>query len=146
MKKVYEYNDLENCILSCLLQKHELMQKLILEDKHFIKNQRTWKFMKAFYKMYHNFDLTLMCSVATNKWKLMQYIIDIEEYCPTPSLFNEYQKQMIKLYEEGEKEKWIINKVYDATMDLWVRKTTSKEFKNRIEEIYENVEKLYKEV
>ena len=146
MKKVYEYNDLENCILSCLLQKPELMQELILEDKHFIKNQRTWKFMKAFYEMYHNFDLTLMFSVATNKWKLMQYIIDVEEYCPTPSLFNEYQKQMIKLYEEGEKEKWIINKVYDATMDLWVRKTTSKEFKDRIEEIYKNAEELYKEV
>ena len=146
MKKVYEYNDLENCILSCLLQKPELMQELILEDKHFVKNQRIWKFMKVFYGMYHNFDLNLMCSVATNKWQLMQYIIDIEEYCPTPSLFNEYQKQIIKLYEEGEKEKWIINKVYDATMDLWVRKTTSKQFKDRIEEIYKNAEELYKEV
>lgn len=30
-------------------------------------------------------------------------------------------------------------------MDLWVRKTTSKEFKNRIEEIYKNAEEIFKD-
>ena len=30
-------------------------------------------------------------------------------------------------------------------MDLWVRKTTSKEFKNRIEEIYKNSEEIFKD-
>ena len=42
---VNKTNDLEKSILSCLLIKPELMEQLILEDKHFIKNQRMWQFM-----------------------------------------------------------------------------------------------------
>lgn len=146
MRKVYQYNDLENTILSCLLQKPELMEQCILEDKHFVKYQRIWKFMKVFYNKYHNFDFNLMCSVANNKWKLMQYMINISEAEPLVNHFDEYQKQLKYLYEESEKDKWIINKVYDATMELWVRSKTTQEFKNRIEEIYNNADELFKEV
>jgi len=144
MKDIHDYIDLEATVLSCLLQKPELMDQCILEDKHFTKNQRIWKFMKAFYNKFHNFDLNLMCSVASSKVKLMQYIIGILEAEPLVSRFDEYQRQLISLYEESEKDKWIINKVYDATMELWVRGKTTQEFKNRIEEIYKNADELFK--
>ena len=59
-----KYNDLEMSILSCLLLKPELlMESLIIEDKHFIKHKKLWVFMKEFYNKFHNFDITLMCSI-----------------------------------------------------------------------------------
>ena len=53
------YIDLEISILSCLLQKPELMEDTILEDKYFTKHKKIWLFMKAFYKRFNNFDITL---------------------------------------------------------------------------------------
>lgn len=146
MRKVYQYNDLENTILSCLLQKPELMEQCILEDKHFVKYQRIWKFMKVFYNRYHNFDMNLMFSMTKDKWKLNQYLLQILEAEPLINHFDEYQKQLKYLYEENEKDKWIINKVYEATMELWIRDKTTQEFKNRIDEIYNNADELFKEV
>ena len=145
MKDINDYIDLECTVLSCLLQKPELMEQCILEDKHFVKNKRIWKFMKAFYSKFHNFDLSSMCSVASSKAKLMQYIIMVLDAEPLVSRFEQYQQQLIDLYEESEKDKWIIDKVYDATMELWVRSKTTQEFKDRIEEIYKNADELFKE-
>lgn len=138
-----KYNDLECSILSCLFLKPELMNQIILEDKHFVGYQRIWKFMKAFYKKFGNFDLTLMCSVASNKYNLMKYIIDIAECEPTPLNFELYQKQLIDLYNEQEKNKWIIERAYEITCDLWVRNITTEEYKNKINELYVNAEKIF---
>ena len=44
-----KYNDLELSILSCLLQRPELMKNVILEDKHFKKHLNIWIFMKSVY-------------------------------------------------------------------------------------------------
>ena len=70
-----KYNNLELSILSCLLQRSELMEQIKLEDKHFIKQKRLWLFMKSFYKKFGNFDLTLMTTVAKNKYIMMDYIM-----------------------------------------------------------------------
>lgn len=145
MKKVYQYDDLECTILSCLLQKSELMEQCILEDKHFIKHKRVWKFMKAFYDKFHYFDISLMFSVTKDKWKLKEYLLELLDTEILVNRFDDYQKQLKFMYEEKEKDKWIINKVYDATMELWVRGKTTQEFKNRIEEIYNNADELFKE-
>lgn len=131
-----KYNDLELSILSCLLQKPTLMNELILEDKHFVKYQRLWKFMKAFYEKFKTFDITLMFSVCKNRYQLMSFMMTLIEAEPLVSLFNTYQKQLIDLHEENKKEKAMINVIYKLANDLYVRNITLDEFKNEIDKIY----------
>ncbi len=140
---MYKYEDLECSILSCFFLKPELMEQTKLEDKHFKNYYRVWRFMKAFYKKYNNFDLTLMCSVCKNRWKFMQYVIDIFEQEPTASRFKEYEEQLIYLYNEDEKDKWIIKKIYQKTCDLWVRNITTEEFKRQVDYIYQQANKIF---
>lgn len=139
-----KYNNLECSILSCLLIKPDLMNEVILEDKHFVNYQRVWQFMKKFYKKFGNFDIVLMCSVANNQYKFMDYIIDILNYEPTYTNFDLYQKQLIDLYSEEEKDKWIIKRVYEEVCDLWVRNINTNEFKKKIDDIYTNAEEIFK--
>lgn len=135
-----EYNDLELSILSCLLQKPNLMNELILEDKHFVKYQRLWQFMKAFYEKFKTFDITLMYSVCKNKYQITSFIVALVEAEPLVSLFNTYQKQLIDLYEEKKKDKIMIETIYKLANDLYVRNITLDKFKNEIERIYKDKE------
>lgn len=130
------YIDLEISILSCLLQKPELMEDTILEDKYFTKHKKIWLFMKAFYKRFNNFDITLMLSISKNKYRISEYICWLSEQEPAPSLFKQYEQQLIDLYNESEKEKLIINKIYELSNDLYVRNININEFKNKLEKIY----------
>ena len=141
-----EYTDLELCILSCLLQKPELMDKVILDDKYFIKHKKIWLFMKAFYNKFHNFDLVLMATICKEKYTIVEYIGYLLDKEPAPSRFNEYQKQLIDLYEENKKEKWIIEKIYSLSNDLYVRRITSNEFKIKLDDIYKNADEIFKKV
>ena len=139
-----KYYDLETSILCCFMLKPELMETTKLEDKHFIKNQRMWQFMKSFYKKFGTFDITLMASVIDNKYKLMRYIVDILNTEPTPFMFEKYEKQLIDLYNEDKKEKWIIHKIQQETDNLWVRNINSKEFLLRVNEIINNANEIFK--
>lgn len=138
-----KYKDLELSILSCLLQRPKLMEETILEDKHFIKHQKIWLFMKSFYKKFKNFDLTLMMSISKNQYRIVEYIIWIIEKEPFPSYFNDYQNELIRLYEQSPKEKWIINKIYEKANDLIVGNIDIKKFRNEIDIIYNNAEKIF---
>ena len=140
-----KYNDLELSILSCLLYKPELMEQIIVEDKHFIKHKKIWLFMKSFYDKFHNFDLTLMYSVCKDKYRIVEYIKWLLEQEIHISRFNDYQKQLIDLYKENKKEKWIIEKIYSLANDLYVRSIDSNEFKNKLEDIYKNANQIFKE-
>ena len=136
-------NDLEKAILSCLLIKPELMEQLILEDKHFVKNQRMWQFMKAFYNKFKTFDIQLMASVCKDKWQVVNYIIMLLDYEVTTHNFEKYQKQLIQLYEESKKEKWIIEKIYELVNNLYVRNIDLKEFELNKEKIYKDADKIF---
>ena len=140
-----KYNDLEISILSCLLCKPELMNEVVLEDKHFIKHKKIWLFMKAFYNKFHNFDLALMYSVCKDKYRIIGYIEWLLKQEVLFINFNDYQKQLIDLYEENKKEKWIIEKIYSLANDLYVRSIDSNEFKNKLEDIYKNADEIFKE-
>lgn len=140
-----KYYDLEINILSCLLQKPELMEKIILEDKHFVKNQRLWQFMKAFYKKFGTFDIPLMYSVCQDKFKLVMYVEWLVDIIPSPSLFEKYQKQMIELYEQKKKEKWIINKIFELANELYVGNVPLDDFILKLDEIYSDANKLFKD-
>ena len=131
------YNNLEMSILSCILLKPELMEQVIFEDKHIVSKQRLWQFMKAFYSRYKTFDIQLMYSICKDKWQIVQNIIQLLEYEPSPSLFDTYQKQLIDLYNEGKENKIKIDKVYKLANELYVRNITIEEFKKNIKEVLE---------
>ena len=139
------YVDLEISILSCLLRKPELMENTVLEDKYFIKHKKIWLFMKAFYNKFKNFDITLMMSISKNKYRMSEYICWLVEQEPALSLFKQYEKQLIDLYNESKKDKWIIEKVYELSNDLYVRNITTKDFKNKVVAIYKNADKIFEE-
>lgn len=139
-----KYNDLELSILSCVLQKPELMDKIILEDKHFIKHRKIWNFMKAFYKKFKTFDLTLMVAISKNKIRTIEYMAWIMEKEPAPSLFYLYQEQLIKMYNQNKKDKWIINKIFDCANELYVGVIELEEFEKTIKKIYKEAEQIFK--
>lgn len=139
-----KYNDLEVCILSCLLQRPELMEKVTLEDKYFIKQKKMWLFMKDFYRIFGNFDLNLMFSVCKNKYHLMSYIEQLILSEPCVSLFEEYQKQLIKEYDELKKDKWIREKVYELANDYYMMDLSLEEFKKEIIKTEQKAEEIFK--
>ncbi len=141
-----KYNDLELSVLSCIILKPELMEQIKFEDKHIIKHNRLWQFMKAFYKKFGNFDLVLMFDMCSNNWKLVMYIERLADLELSANHFEEYQQRLIESYEELKKDKWIINKVYNLASDLYVRNIKVSEFRDKVDKIYEDADKLYKEV
>lgn len=140
-----KYNDLEISILSILLQKPELMDKLIIDDKYFIKQKKIWLFMKDFYRIFGNFDLNLMFSVCKNKYHLMSYIEQLILSEPCPSLFEEYQKQLMKEYDELKKDKWIREKVYELANDYYMMNLSLEDFKKEINNVELKANKIFKD-
>lgn len=140
------YVDLEISILSCLLQKPELMENTILEDKYFIKHKKIWLFMKAFYNKFKNFDITLMMSISKNKYRMSEYICWLAEQEPRPSLFKQYEKQLIDLYNESKKDKWIIEKVYELANNLYVRNIKVDEYIDKVKDIYNKANEIFEVV
>ena len=136
-------NDLELSILSCLLQKPELMEEVILEDKHFKNNYKLWKFMQSFYKKFHNFDTTLMYSVVDKRYKLMDYVKVLIDLEPNPNLFKQYQEQLLRAFLDTERDKYIVGKVFGIANDLIARNVTTSDFKTMVDEIYKNADELF---
>ena len=130
-----KYTDLELNVLSCLLIKPELMEKLRLEDKHFIKQQRLWQFMKSFYSKFKTFDSALMISVCQDKFQIIEYVMWLLELNPTPSNFEKYQERLIEMYEEEQQDKIKIQKIYNLSNELYVRKINLDDFKNELKRI-----------
>lgn len=128
--------DLEESILSCLLQKPKLMENLIIDEKYFTKSKKLFSFMRSFYQRFGNFDLTLMYSLCKSKYYFVENIKYLLEIEVTPSLCLEYQKQLINLYEEEKMERWKINKIFDLANSLYCRNITTKDFKEEFEKVY----------
>lgn len=140
-----KYNDLETSILSILLQKSNLMNNLIIDEKYFIKNKKIWLFMKSFYKRFGNFDLNLMYSVCKNKYHLVSHLEQLALSEPCPSLFEEYQKQLMKEYDELKKDKWIREKIYELANDYYVMNLSLEDFKKEINNIELKADKIHKD-
>jgi hypothetical protein len=120
------------------------MEKVILEDKHFKRTQRMWQFMKSFYKKFKTFDINLMYSICKDKWQIVEYISLLLELEPTATAFDKYQKQLIELYKEQEKDKWIIEKIYGLANELLVRNISTNDFKKEVEKIYYNADEIFR--
>ncbi len=134
--------DIEINILSCLLLKPELMENNKLEDKYFKKHKRLWIFMKAFYGKFKTFDSALMMSVCNNQWKMALYLESLFEVEPAPSNFYKYQDRLIEEYYQSEKNRWIINRIYELSNDLYVNKITIEEFKTGVQNVCSKAESI----
>lgn len=133
---LYKVDELEKVIISCILNKPDLMKDERLKDNLFINNQKLWQFLKATYKKFGTLDFNLMFSVVTNRYNyigMLNEMIDIE---PVFSNFNWYIKQLINLHNEEEIEKRRINAIFSMANDLLLRNMTSNEFKKKIDEIF----------
>ena len=130
-----KYYNLELSIMSCLLQKPELMKEVKLKDDHFIKYKSLWLFMKSFYNKFGTFDLELMMSVINNKYKFMDYIEFLIDKEPAPSVFDKYQDALIDMYYQNLEEKEKIEKIYKLSSDLYFRNLDFKSFKEKIVQI-----------
>lgn len=139
-----KYNDLELSILGCFIQKPDLLDKTKLQDKHFIKHAKIFTFFKAVYKKFGTLDFNIMYSISKNKYRIIEYIVWISQYYGFPSLYELYEQQLIDLYEETEKNKYIIEKVYELANDLYVRNLEVSEFRNKVEEVYKNADEIFK--
>lgn len=139
-----EYKKLELAIIQCLKINPELNDELIVEEKHFKNYFRLFKFMQAFYKKYKNYDFILMYSVCKDKKDLLHYIEVLTNFDDIVQIsqFKNYQKRLIELSEETEKDKYTILKIYDLTNELIVRNITVDDFKKKLEEIYENANQI----
>jgi hypothetical protein len=136
MKK---YDNLELRILSCLMIKPDLMDKVIVEDKHFKIYKRLWLFMKTFYKKFETFDCELMYSVCKDKYQIINYLEFLMDLEPSTRNFNKYQKLLIEQYEETERDKMIIDKVYEWANELYVRNMSVDRFKELVDRLYKEV-------
>lgn len=136
--------DLEINVLSCLVQKPILMEQLKLQDKHFVKHKRLFQFMKSFYAKFETFDLVLIYQVCKDKFKIIDYITWLVEVEPVLSNFDKYQDMLIEQYEESKKNKWIIDKIYQTSNDLYCGKINLDEFNKRIQEIQNNADEIFK--
>jgi hypothetical protein len=141
-----KYYDLEINILSCVLQKPKLMENIILEDKYFIKHKKLWLFLKAVYQKFGDLDLQIMYSIIKDKYHFMDYIIWLIDVEPTVSKFNKYQQQLIDLFNETKKEKYIREKIYELANNLLVKNVEINEFKNKVNKIYNDADILFKEI
>lgn len=132
------YYNLELNILSCLLQRPELMKEVKIEDKHFIKYKKIWLFMKSFYHKFGTFDIELMVNVVNNKYKIMDYIAEIIMKDPTPSFFDKYQTALLDIYNQKKEEKEIIEKIYLLSNELYNKNIDLEKFKETIKQIVPN--------
>ena len=143
---IFMNNNLEICILSCLLIQPDLMKNIRVEDKHFKKHKGMWKFMTSFYKKFGNFDINLMHSVCKDKWHIINYIELLVCQDGLPCYFEKYQDRLIEQYEESQKDDYIIDKIYELNMDLINRNIKVSEYKQKVNEIYVIADKVYDKV
>lgn len=140
MRKNY---NLELNILSCLLQKPELMENHKLKDCYFKEYKKLWIFMQVFHEKFKTFDLVLMTSIARDKMKMINFLEDVITTEPAPSLFEYYQEELINAYNEKKKERWLINNIYFLANELYVKKIDVDEFTKKFNKLKEDAEKIF---
>jgi hypothetical protein len=100
--------------------------------------------MKAYYKKFGTFDSEFMCKVASNKYKMVDYLKVLSQLEPTPANFEMYENLLIELYEEEKKEKWLRGKALDLANEFYNKVIGSKEFKDKINDLYVQAEEIFK--
>lgn len=136
--------DLEINLLSCLIQKPKLMENLALDEKYFTKHKRLYKFMKSFYKQFQTFDLVLMYQICKDKYSIIKYIEWLAEVPAMVHHFDKYKEQLIKMYDQKQKDSWIIDKIYSLSTDLYIGNVELKDFEKKYNQIKQEAIELFR--
>lgn len=137
-----KYNDLEMNIISCFIQKPELILKINGKEDCFIKHKKLVLFLQAVYKKFGDFDLNLLFEVCKEEYKLLMYVEWLAQLEPLPSNIDLYLKQLEELRKETKREKWIREKIYSLATEVYVKNITVKEFADELIRIYEDSERI----
>lgn len=98
--------DVENNLISCILQKPSLINEMFIDLNCFRSdlNKRMIIFFKDFYDKNKNLDISLMVEemkTEEQKNKFINYYVEMIDITPSPSLFYEYQQKMIDIYKDS---------------------------------------------
>lgn len=99
--------DLEKSVISCILQREELMNELYVSDDVFANplNRRMLVFFKKFYEHYKHLDISIMVDYLKDDQKksvLIDYYVDVIDYEIVPSHFYDYQERLIEQYKNNK--------------------------------------------
>lgn len=98
--------DVENNLISCILQKPNLINEMFIDLSCFRSdlNKRMIMFFKDFYNKNKNLDISLMVEemkTEEQKNRFINYYVEMIDITPSPSLFYEYQQKMIDIYKDN---------------------------------------------
>lgn len=98
--------DVENNLISCILQKPSLINEMFIDLNCFRSdlNKRMIMFFKDFYNKNKNLDISLMVEemkTEEQKNRFINYYVEMIDVTPSPSLFYEYQQKMIDIYKDN---------------------------------------------
>lgn len=98
--------DVENNLISCILQKPSLINEMFIDLNCFRSdlNKRMIMFFKDFYNKNKNLDISLMIEemkTEEQKNRFINYYVEMIDATPSPSLFYEYQQKMIDIYKDS---------------------------------------------
>jgi len=125
---------LEKLILSCLLQKPELFEKLELTENNFNTQKRTFIFLRNFYKNYKTLDLRLMSALIKDNFRIITNVVPLLDL-GLANNFEFYQKAYKQeLAKSGEYETKV-NLAYLFTTQLINNEITIEDFKMKVGEI-----------
>lgn len=130
-----EYYKIEECVLSSLILRPELMEGLDLDDKYFVKFRRLWIFMKTFYEKFKCFDIEIMKSVCTNQSSLVRYVSKVMESDARYVRFDLYVTRLKEMFEEDKNEVAKIEVIYKLANQLYNRNLKLKDFVEKINTI-----------
>lgn len=103
--------DLENSIISCIIQNPKLVEELYVSDEVFINslNKAMLQFFKKEYEKYKDLDLTIMVNDLPKKRQNMfvEFYTQMALLEPTASQFYEYQEKLISNYRDLKIKKHI---------------------------------------
>lgn len=115
--------NLEESILSCILQKPELINELIITEKDFYQYPKQFKFFVEFYNKFKCLDLVLMVNKirVSDRRKFVEVVDKLIDFEPSISCFRLYQEALLEYNNENKKElldKQTKNKILSIIMEL----------------------------
>ena len=129
--------DLENSIISCIIQKPKLIEELYISDEIFVNeiNRTMIKFFKKEYEKYKSLDLMLMINDISgdkNKNLLIEYCTQLAMLESSPSFFYEYQDKLVENYRNSKIKKEILSFTKDDTSNVEVLVEKINEINNEV--------------
>lgn len=99
--------------------------------------------MKEVYNSRGTLDLALLDDYVNKKTNGLSILIDIvSNTFVIPSNFRLYENELIKIYNQDKKEKYLREKIYEEATKLYLGNISSKLFYKKIQELKERADKV----